>query len=158
MDAARLFPLRASCSRTVRLLTRSTASLTLRDPEAFITWTRHSPWCAPAEQYGPEITGLRRGYSLAELEVAADRAMKDGVRYVYWLAQPYRRGLSDSRPTIHAYREAYATLKDLPGRAREGQFGAVNRLVGAWDVYRRYPFTICGGVLIAAAPFLSKGN
>ena len=71
---------------------------------------------------------------------------------------PYRRGLSDSRPTIRAYREAYATLKDLPGRAREGQFGAVNRLVGAWDVYRRYPFTICGGVLLAAAPFLSKGN
>ena len=67
-------------------------------------------------------------------------------------------GLSDSRPTIRAYREAYATLKDLPGRAREGQFGAVNRLVGAWDVYRRYPFTICGGVLLAAAPFLSKGN
>ena len=61
-------------------------------------------------------------------------------------------------PTIHKYREAYATLKDLPGRAREGQFGAVNRLVGAWDVYRRYPFTICGGVLIVAAPFLSKGN
>ena len=75
------------------------------------------------------ITGLRRGYSLAELEVAADRAMKDGVRYAYWLAQPYRRGLSDSRPTIRAYREAYATLKDLPGRAREGQFGAVNRIV-----------------------------
>ena len=70
----------------------------------------------------------------------------------------YRRGLSDSRPTIHAYREAYATLKDLPGRAREGQFGAVNRIVGAWDIYRRYPFTICGGVLLAAAPFLSKGN
>ncbi len=69
-----------------------------------------------------------------------------------------RRGLSDSRPTIRAYREAYATLKDLPGRAREGQFGAVNRVVGAWDVYRRYPFTICGGVLLAAAPFLSKGN
>ena len=142
------------------------------------------------------IGGLRRGYSLAELEVAADRAMKDGVRYAYWLAQPYRRGLSDSRPTIRAYREAYATLKDLPGRARAGQFGAVNRVVqcinqtvaavelrpprhrrdaslmartrlthwfytgvvGAWDVYRRYPFTICGGVLIAAAPFLSKGN
>ena len=39
------------------------------------------------------IAGLRRGYSLAELEVAADRAMKDGVRYAYWLAQPYRRGL-----------------------------------------------------------------
>jgi len=75
------------------------------------------------------ITGLRRGYSLAELEVAADRAMKDGVRYAYWLAQPYRRGLSDSRPTIRAYREAYATLKDLPGRARAGQFGAVNRIV-----------------------------
>ena len=55
--------------------------------------------------------------------------MKDGVRYAYWLAQPYRRGLSDSRPTIRAYREAYATLKDLPGRAREGQFGAVNRIV-----------------------------
>ena len=72
--------------------------------------------------------------------------------------QPYRRGLSDSRPTIRAYREAYATLKDLPGRAREGQFGAVNRVVGAWDIYRRYPFTICGGVLLAAAPFLSKGN
>ena len=104
------------------------------------------------------IGGLRRGYSLAELEVAADRAMRDGVRYAYWLAQPYRRGLSDSRPTIRAYREAYATLKDLPGRAREGQFGAVNRVVGAWDVYRRYPFTICGGVLLAAAPFLSKGN
>jgi len=34
----------------------------------------------------------------------------------------------------------------------------VNRVVGAWDVYRRYPFTICGGVLVAAAPFLSKGN
>ena len=67
-------------------------------------------------------------------------------------------GLSDSRPTIRAYRETYATLKDLPGRAREGQFGAVNRVVGAWDVYRRYPFTICGGVLVAAAPFLSKGN
>ena len=32
------------------------------------------------------IGGLRRGYSLAELEVAADRAMKDGVRYAYWLA------------------------------------------------------------------------
>ena len=79
-------------------------------------------------------------------------------RYAYWLAQPYRRGLSDSRPTIRAYREAYATLKDLPGRAREGQFGAVNRVVGAWDVYRRSPFTICGGVLLAAAPFLSKGN
>ena len=30
--------------------------------------------------------------------------------------------------------------------------------MGAWDVYRRYPFTICGGVLLAAAPFLSKGN
>ena len=104
------------------------------------------------------ITGLRRGYSLGELEVAADRAMKDGVRYAYWLAQPYRRGLSDSRPTIRAYRETYATLKDLPGHARAGQFGAVNRVVNAWDVYRRYPFTICGGVLIAAAPFLSKGN
>ena len=78
--------------------------------------------------------------------------------YAYWLAQPYRRGLSDSRPTIRAYRETYATLKDLPGHARAGQFGAVNRVVGAWDVYRRYPFTICGGVLVAAAPFLSKGN
>ena len=33
-----------------------------------------------------------------------------------------------------------------------------DKLVHAWDVYRRYPFTICGGVLIAAAPFLSKGN
>ena len=75
------------------------------------------------------ITGLRRGYSLGELEVAADRAMKDGVRYAYWLAQPYRRGLSDSRPTIRAYRETYATLKDLPGHARAGQFGAVNRVV-----------------------------
>jgi len=31
-------------------------------------------------------------------------------------------------------------------------------VVGAWDIYRRYPFTICGGVLVAAAPFLSKGN
>jgi len=30
--------------------------------------------------------------------------------------------------------------------------------VGVWDFYRRYPFTICGGVLVAAAPFLSKGN
>jgi hypothetical protein len=47
----------------------------------------------------------------------------------------------------------------LLGHARAGQFGAVNRVVGAWDVYRRYPFTICGGVLIAAAPFImSKGN
>ena len=46
----------------------------------------------------------------------------------------------------------------MPGHARAGQFGAVNRVVGAWDVYRRYPFTICGGVLVAAAPFLSKGN
>ena len=42
--------------------------------------------------------------------------------------------------------------------ARRAKFGAVNRVVGAWDVYRRYPFTICGGVLLAAAPFLSKGN
>ena len=42
--------------------------------------------------------------------------------------------------------------------ARAGQFGAVNRVVNAWDIYRRYPFTICGGVLLAAAPFLSKGN
>ena len=104
------------------------------------------------------ITGLRRGYSLAELEVAADRAMKDGVRYAYWLAQPYRRGLSDSRPTIRAYREAYATLKDLPGRAREGQFGAVNRVVGAWDIYRRYPFTICASTSMCRQPRVPQGG
>ena len=51
---------------------------------------------------------------------------------------------------LQPHGEAYATLKDLPGHARAGQFGAVNRVVGAWDVYRRYPFTICGGVLLAA--------
>ena len=96
-----------------------------------------------------------RANHVVELAAALVRVV---FLWVYRRGAAYRRGLSDSRPTIRAYREAYATLKDLPGHARAGQFGAVNRVVNAWDVYRRYPFTICGGVLIAAAPFLSKGN
>ena len=106
--------------------------------------------------------GLRRDYSLGELEAATGRALKDGVRYAFYLGQPYRRGLSDTRPTIRAYREAYAALQDLPGLARGGQLGAakgvVNRVAGAWAFYRRYCFVICGGVLVASAPLLAKGD
>ena len=60
------------------------------------------------------------------------------------------------RVALHGERLLAARRRTL--KVLEGQFGAVNRVVGAWDVYRRYPFTICGGVLLAAAPFLSKGN
>lgn len=84
------------------------------------------------------------------------------MRYAFYLGQPYRRGLSDTRPTISAYREAYAALQDLPGRRAHGQLGAakgvVNQVSGAWAFYRRYCFVICGGVLVASALLLAKGD
>ena len=87
--------------------------------------------------------GLRRGYSLGEVEAAAGRALKDGVcsgakptrtcvprtvngtghvRYAFWVGQPYRRGLSRCRNQLVSFVDGVEVNRDpaqaSPTRAR----------------------------------------
>ena len=130
--------------------------------------------------------GLRRGYSLGEVEAAAGRALKDGVRYAFWVGQPYRRGLSRCRNQLVSFVDGVEVNRDpaqaSPTRARRSAPTArpTRRCrtcpaarAGAGSAPRRAPWPgsrapgpstgataslSCGGVLVASAPLLAKGD
>ena len=92
---------------------------------------------------------LRRSVT-PELERAAEVQLREVVRRVWWVLQPYR-SFGESRVTIRRTEDTMKYIRGLPAdstqRATATATRVQNAAQSAWRVYATYPLTICGGVL-----------
>ena len=92
---------------------------------------------------------LRRSVT-PEMERAAELQVREIVRRVWWVLQPYR-SFGESRVTIRRTEDTMKYIRGLPAdstqRATATATRVQNAAQSAWRVYATYPLTICGGVL-----------
>ena len=92
---------------------------------------------------------LRRSVT-PEMERAAELQVREIVRRVWWVLQPYR-SFGESRVTIRRTEDTMKYIRGLPAdstqRATATAMKAQGAFQTAWRVYATYPLTICGGVL-----------
>ena len=92
---------------------------------------------------------LRRSVT-PEMERAAELQIREIVRRVWWVLQPYR-SFGESRVTIRRTEDTMKYIRGLPAdstqRATATATRARDAAQSAWRVYATYPLTICGGVL-----------
>ena len=92
---------------------------------------------------------LRRSVS-PEMERAAEVQVREIVRRVWWVLQPYR-SFGESRVTIRRTEDTMKYIRGLPAdstqRATATALRARDAAQTAWRVYATYPLTICGSIL-----------
>ena len=85
-----------------------------------------------------------------EMERAAELQVREIVRRVWWVLQPYR-SFGESRVTIRRTEDTMKYIRGLPAdstqRATATATRVQNAAQSAWRIYATYPLTICGGVL-----------
>ena len=95
------------------------------------------------------VDALRRSVT-PEMERAAELQVREIVRRVWWVLQPYR-SFGESRVTIRRTEDTMKYIRGLPAdstqRATATATRVQNAAQSAWRVYATYPLTICGGVL-----------
>ena len=92
---------------------------------------------------------LRRSVT-PEMERAAEVQLREVVRRVWWVLQPYR-SFGESRVTIRRTEDTMKYIRGLPAdstqKAAATAMRARDAFQTAWRIYATYPLTICGGVL-----------
>ena len=111
------------------------------------------PTCAPTNDNLMEIMvmadALRRSVT-PEMERAAEVQLREVVRRVWWVLQPYG-SFGESRVTIRRTEDTMKYIRGLPAdstqRATATALRARDAAQTAWRVYATYPLTICGSIL-----------
>ena len=92
-----------------------------------------------------------------EMERSANLQLREVVKKVWWVMQPYR-SFGESRATIRRTENTMRYIRGLPAdstqrattaalRARDLAQAARNTAHAAWRVYATYPLTFCGSLL-----------
>ena len=104
---------------------------------------------APRKFATLKADALRRSVT-PEMERAAELQIREIVRRVWWVLQPYR-SFGESRVTIRRTEDTMKYIRGLPADSRQRATATAMRardtMQGAWRIYATYPLTICGGVL-----------
>lgn len=92
-----------------------------------------------------------------EMERSANLQLREVVKKVWWVMQPYR-SFGESRVTIRRTEDTMRYIRGLPAdstqraattalRARDAAASMQAAAQAAWRVYATYPLTFCGSLL-----------